>query len=193
MGVVVIGIDPGKDGFISIRRIDGSFEFIEMPEHKVPTGKISKTGREEMKSEFNPAGFVEIVDHIKEEYQGFKILGCIEEVQGRQGWSATNNFNFGHTAGLQYSVLSMIGAEIEMVKPQKWQSFMYNGFCKTMKPSSTGKTMVHDTKATSAIVAQQLAPEIDFRKTERSKEIHDGKTDSFLICMYRYQRYLQGK
>lgn len=61
---------------------------------------------------------------------------------------------------------------------------MYIGYNKVMKPSSTGKTMIHDTKATSAIVSKIIAPDIDFRKTERSKNIDDNKTDAFLICKY---------
>jgi len=105
--------------------------------------------------------------------------------------SAENNFNFGHTAGIQMLALIMLGAKITKVRPIKWQTSMYQGFSKVMVPSSTGKTMIHDTKATSAIVAVALGPDIDFRKTERSKNIDDNKTDSFLMCLYGYREFLK--
>lgn len=187
---IFFGIDPGKDGFItSYNPEQDEFKFYSMPEHKVPTGKILKSGKPEMKTEFHAEGFRKLVVDLHSEYKGCKIIASIEQVGGRQGWSAENNFNFGHTAGLQLMILIMLNADIEMVRPQKWQSFMYQGHQKVMVPSSTGKTMINDTKATSALVATSIQPTLDFRKTERSSTIHDGKTDSFLICLYRFRRY----
>lgn len=187
---VFLGIDPGKEGFITAYYPElDEFEFFSMPTHKVPNGKLLQSGKEEMVSEFHPEGFRDLVVTLHSKFKGLKVVSAIEEVIGRQGWSAQNNFNFGHTAGLQLMILIMLRADIEMVRPQKWQSFMYQGHKKVMVPSSTGKTMINDTKATSALVATTIAPNIDFTKTERSKKIHDGKTDSFLICLYRFRRY----
>lgn len=189
---VFFGIDPGKEGFITsyIPELN-EYRFYSMPEHKVPTGKLLKSGKEEMKTEFHAEGFRKLVVDLHSEYKGYKIIAAIEEVVGRQGWSAENNFNFGHTAGLQLMILIMLNADIEKVRPQKWQSFMYQGHKKVMVPSSTGKTMVNDTKATSALVATSIEPTINFKKTDRSSKIHDGKTDSFLICLYRFRRYVE--
>lgn len=188
--IVFLGLDPGKAGFITVYEPElDEYSFYPMPEHKVPTGKILKSGREEMKTEFHPEGFRDLILKLHSKYKGYKIVAAMEDVHGRQGWSAENNFNFGHTAGLQLMILIMLRAEIELVKPQKWQSFMYQGFKKVMIPSSTGKTMVNDTKATSALVATSIAPNIDFRRTERSSNLDDNKTDSFLLCLYRYRRY----
>lgn len=180
-----IGIDPGKGGFICIYNpIIGEHTFYEMPYHKVETGELLKSGKPQMKSEFHEAGLVEIVYKIHRQFKGYKIYACIEEVIGRAGWSANNNFNFGYIAGMQKLMMHFLGAEVFMVRPQKWQTMIYRGYDKVMKPSSTGKTMIHDTKATSGIVAKDMAPKIDFRKTERSKNIDDNKTDAFLICEY---------
>jgi hypothetical protein len=181
-----IGVDPGKAGFITIFK-DGQFSFYPMPEHKVETGKFSKKGKPLMKTEFHEEGFRDLVFKIARELNGYQIFAAIEEVNGRQGWSAQNNFAFGHTAGLIKMTLIMLNAKVTMVRPQKWQTEMYRDFEKVMVPSSTGKTMVHDTKATSAIVAEAMGPGIDFRKTERSKTNDDNKTDSFLICLYLYR------
>jgi hypothetical protein len=187
---IFLGIDPGKEGFITLYDPQiNDYEFYSMPYHKVPSGKKLVSGKDEMKQEFYPEGFRMLIIDLYKRCKGHRVIGVIEQVGGRQGWSAENNFNFGHTAGLQHMVLIMLKAEIEFVRPQKWQSFMYQGYQKVMVPSSTGKTMVNDTKATSALVAQAIEPTIDFTKTERSKVIHDGKTDSFLICLYGYRRF----
>jgi hypothetical protein len=191
---IFIGLDPGKEGFITIYDPQNkSYEFIEMPSHKVATGKKLKSGLDAMASEFHKEGMKDLVIHILKNYPDCKFYAVLEEVIGRQGWSAQNNFNFGHTAGLQMMVLIMIGAEISMVRPIKWQAIMYQGFEKVMIPSSTGKTMVHDTKATSKIVAQKLGPEIDFRKTTRSTNLDDNKTDSFLMALYSYVLFKKQK
>jgi hypothetical protein len=187
---IFLGIDPGKEGFITLYDPQiNDYEFYSMPYHKVPSGKKLVSGKDEMKQEFYPEGFRMLIIDLHKRCAGHRIIGAIEQVGGRQGWSAENNFNFGHTAGLQLMILIMLKAETEYVRPQKWQSFMYQGYQKVMVPSSTGKTMVNDTKATSALVAQAIEPTIDFTKTERSKVIHDGKTDSFLICLYSYRRF----
>lgn len=188
---VFLGLDPGKAGFITIYDPTiNEYDFYSMPEHKIETGIILKSGKPEMKTEFYTEGFRDLVFEIHKKYPNSQFIAAIEEVGGRQGWSAENNFNFGHTAGLQMMLLIMLRAEIELVRPQKWQSYIYQGYEKVKVPSSTGKTMVHDTKATSAIVAQDLAPTLDFKRTPRSKNIDDNKTDSFLICAYRYRRYV---
>jgi hypothetical protein len=182
-----IGVDPGKSGFITIF-VDGEYIFYAMPEHKIKTGELLKSGKPQMKTTFHEEGIKDLIFEISKRLNGYKRYACIEEVGGRQGWSANNNFNFGRVAGLQKMILIMLSCEIEMVRPQKWQSVIYQGYDKVMKPSSTGKTMVHDTKATSANVAQAMEPTINFCKTERSKKIDDNKTDSFLMCKYIEQK-----
>ena len=76
-----------------------------------------------------------------------------------------------------------------MVRPQKWQSLVRRGYDPMKVPSSTGKTMVVDSKAMAEHIATTEYPNIDFRKTERAKKNHDGKIDSFLICEYLRRTY----
>jgi len=186
--IAFIGVDPGKSGFITID-IDGSFIFIPMPEHKVETGKTLKSGKPQMKTAFNELGMRDIVLQIKEICKGRDIKVAIEEVGGRGGWSATNNFNFGYTAGLQKMIFIMLQAEITMVRPQKWQSFIRQGYPNIKKSSSTGKTMISDPKAVAKLIVDTEFPDIDFRKTERSKVDDDNKIDSFLVCQYLKRSY----
>ena len=181
--IVYIGIDPGKSGVITLFK-DNEFTFINMPEHKVPSGKLSKKGLPLMKSVFHAEGFRQLVFDISQQCKGYKIKAAIEEVGGRAGWSAQNNFAFGHTAGLQLMILIMLKAEITFVRPQKWQSYMRQGYPDLKKASASGKTMISDPKAVAKVIVDTEYPNIDFRKSERANLDDDNRIDSFLICLY---------
>lgn len=183
---IYFGIDPGKSGFITA--FDGiDFYFYKMPTHKVESGKLLKSGKPQMKEEFNEKGFKDLVFKINNDFKGCKKIFAIEDVGGRQGWSAQNNFNFGHTAGLQRMIPIMLGVEYILVRPQKWQSFMRQGYKEIKKSSSTGKTQVLDPKAIAELIVDTEYPNIDFRKSSRATKKDDNKVDSFLICLYLYR------
>jgi hypothetical protein len=188
--ICYIGIDPGKTGFISTwNKLDG-YSFYPMPYKKVDTGELTKTGKPVMKSVFHEKGLELIsqqifVNNWEKCKGGFKI--AIEEVGGRGGWSATNNFNFGHVAGLiKMAFMHFVEDESEfvMVRPQKWQSYMRQGYPDLKKASSTGKTQIRDPKAVAQLIVDTEFPNLDFRKTERAKKNDDNKIDSFLILQY---------
>ena len=188
MKEILLGMDPGKEGYITAW--DGKeFKFYSMPTHKVETGKLLKSGKPQMKDEFHISGIVLLIKKLHSDWKNCKLIAAIEEVGGRGGWSATNNFNFGHTAGMQRMIFEMLDAEIIMVRPQKWQSVVRRGYDLMKVKSSTGKTMVVDSKMMAEHIATTEYPGIDFRKTERSTNNHDGKMDSFLICLYLMRTY----
>ena len=185
-----MGMDIGKDGYITA--FDGKdYTFYGIPTHRVETGKMLKSGKSETKPEFYISGFVDLVFQIRKDFPSGEnhIMVAIEDVGGRGGWSATNNFNFGHTAGIQRMVFEMLRAEIIMVRPQKWQSVVRRGYDIKKIPSSTGKTMVVDSKHMAEHIATKEYPNIDFRKSTRATNNHDGKIDSFLICLYLIRTY----
>ena len=188
MKEILFGMDPGKEGFITA--FDGKkFTFYAMPTHKVETGEVLENGKPKMKTEFHINGLTDTIRQIHSDFKGCKLIAAIEQVGGRGGWSATNNFNFGYTAGLQRMMFEILGAEIIMVRPQKWQSVVRQGYDLKKVKSSSGKTMVVDSKMMAEHIATTEYPEIDFRKTERSKVNHDGKCDSFLICLYNIRTH----
>ena len=49
---IYIGMDIGKDGYTTILK-DGEFIFYAMPEHKIETGKLLKSGKPQMKKAFH--------------------------------------------------------------------------------------------------------------------------------------------
>lgn len=183
--IAYIGIDPGKTGFITLL-MDNEFTFYQMPYHKVDTGELSKkTGKPVMKSEFNELGLLSLALEIRKKVEGYETKIAIEKVGGRGGWSATNNFNFGDTNGLQKFLAMIInGKRPLLVRPQKWQTYMRQGYPDIKKASSSGKTMISDPKAVAKAIVDAEYPDIDFRKTERAKKDDDNKIDSFLICIY---------
>ena len=170
--VAYVGIDPGKMGFITILK-DDKITFFPMPFERV-----------DGKSVFCETCLKPLVEDIASICEGYKIKVAIEQVQGRGGWSATNNFNFGYVAGLQKMMMIMLDADILMVRPQKWQAEMRKGYEAIKKSSSTGKTMVNDSKAIAEFIALTEWPEVDFRKSTRAKTNDDNKIDSFLIAQY---------
>ena len=185
---ILFGMDPGKDGYITAWN-GNKFTFYGMPTHKVDTGEVLKSGKPKMKTEFHINGLANLVFIIKRDFPEHNFKVAIEEVGGRGGWSATNNFNFGHTAGLQRMIFEMLNAKIIMVRPQKWQSVVRQGYELKKVRSSSGKTMVVDSKMMAEHIATTEYPNIDFRKTERAKKNHDGKMDSFLICLYNIRTH----
>lgn len=184
MKKAILAIDPGKAGFICLY-INKKYFFYPMPYHKVDSGEKLKNGKPKMKLEFYECGFRDLVLELNEKVRGYELHAVIEEVIGREDWSAQNTFNFGYVAGMQKMICVMLGVKAEMVRPQKWQAFMYKGIKKIMKPSKSGKTMVHDTKATSIMVAKMLGGDLDFRRTVRCDDADDNKTDAFLMCEYK--------
>lgn len=189
--IVYFGLDPGKDGHLTAFTEKGGYKFYPMPEHKVPSGKLLKSGKPQMKTEFHLSGLANLAWEIACDFplSVYSLVAGIEEVGGRGGWGATQNFSFGHIAGMQRMIFEMLSAEIIMVRPQKWQSFVRKGYTLIKNPSSSGKTMVVDSKAMAEQICVSEFPNIDFRKTERATKNHDGKCDSFLICNYIKKTY----
>ena len=172
MKKIYIGIDPGKQGFIAIIKDEENI-FFPMPYERV-----------EGKSVFCEKCLKPLMQDIADVCEGYEIKVAIELVGGRGGWSSTNNFNFGYTAGLQKMMMIMLDADILMVRPQKWQSVMRQGYPAMKKASSTGKTQVTDSKAIAEFIAVSEWPEIDFRKSTRARKNDDNKIDAFLLAQY---------
>lgn len=73
-------------------------------------------------------------------------------------------------------LLTALCVPFEIVSPRKWQSDMFVGINR------------NDTKAASALVAQRLRPDVDWRASPRCRKPHDGLTDAFCIAEYGRRR-----
>ena len=166
-----IGIDPGKKGFVTA--IINSKEYLFSP--------IPLIGKE-----------VDIheLDKIIKDFMLCDDIHCvIEDLHSIFGASSKSTFSFGFICGATEAVLIANKMSFTKIKPKEWQKQMWQGIPVQKKPSSTGKTMVNDTKLMSLMAAKRLFPNIDLRATNRSKNPHDGKVDSLLLASYCEKNY----
>ena len=161
-------IDPGKNGYISAFDDEGGYYSSSIP----LIGKIIDTHQlNEFLVKWKDAHFV------------------IEDVHSIFGVSSKATFSFGFVCGIIEGLLVANNISFTRVQPKVWQKECWQGVPLQQKPSSTGKTMVTDTKAMSLIAAKRLFPEIDFRDNPRCKNPHDGKVDATLIAEYCRRKF----
>jgi hypothetical protein len=167
----IIGVDPGKDGACTIMDING-----KIIEKKV----MPKIGKEFDSQEFNNF-ILKYKDDISHVY--------IENVHAIFGASAKSTFSFGKVCGLIEGIILSHKIPFTLIYPKKWQSIMFEGIPEQRKPSKINKNGKFvkgriDTKVMSELACRRLFPNEDLRATERSKKVHDGITDSILLCEY---------
>lgn len=149
-----IGIDVGAKGYIAVFK-DGEWQYFPL---------LSS----------NP---LDITDYLRQ----FAISECvcvIEDVRAIHGSGATATFNFGYGKGILIGILTALAIPYTQVAPKKWQKEMWDN---TDKVNSGDKI---DTKKTSINCAKRLFPHIDFRRTEKCKNVDDNKVDATLLCEY---------
>lgn len=172
-GKTYIGIDPGKNGFISAYNEEVGFKFYPIPliNKELDIQALDRYFTL-IKSDFD------INDFDDDSY-------CvIEDVHAKFGAAAGATFEFGYVCGILEGIVVARRIPYTKVAPKKWQKQMWEGVPLIQKPSSTGKTQVNDTKAMSLMAAKRMFPGIDLRENERCKKPHDGKIDSLLLCEY---------
>ena len=165
-----IGVDPGREGFISIVRGD-TWQHYEMPK----IGKLVDV------NELNKI-FFEISQYRD-------ILVGIEDVHAIYGSSAGSTFSFGYICGIIEGIVVANNIPLIKIQPKKWQKEMWEGVPLHKKTSSTGKAQVTDTKATSLVAVKRLYPMMDLRRNERCRMPDNNKVDSILIATYLKRNY----
>ncbi len=168
---VFIGIDVGKDGGV-----------VCISEHGVILTKrtIPKIG--------DKVDYKLIFLHLLH-YKNFDVTVAIEDVHGFVGASTKATFNFGHIAGVKLGMTEALSVLYDyryvMVQPKEWQSAIWKNCDKVYKPKKPKqRTRRVDPKKTSLMAAKRLFPNVDFRRTEKCKNEHDGLVDAALIALY---------
>lgn len=159
----VIGVDPGKEGFITIMKETGIQHF--------PMPKIGK--------EVDLHGLAELMVKILEGCDENNTIVVIEDVHALHNSSAASTWNFGFVCGVLRMSFVMCGLPIVLVTPKKWQKEMYEG----IKIDPNKKVM-------SVMAAKRLFPSQDLRRTPNCKKPDDNLTDSLLIAEYGRRHYL---
>lgn len=159
----VIGIDPGKEGFITVMKCD-NIQHFAMP-------KVGK--------EVDLHALSNLILEISEKCDSYNTVVVIEDVHALAGSAATATFNFGGICYALRMAFIMLGFRIILVAPKKWQKEMFEG----IRPDPNKKVM-------SILAAKRLFPNQDLRRTQSCKKPDDNLTDSLLIAEYGRRHYL---
>lgn len=157
--VLICGIDPGKQGAIVI--LDDKTVVYKTV---MPVIKSSKK-----KPEYDIQRIVDVFKEWRPE------LTLIEKalLHPRSGKSAY--YGNGFCNGLFQGILAALKLPYDIVAPKIWQKHMFQGLNQK------------DTKQASIMSARRLAPEVDWRATDKSSNYHDGLTDAFNIATYAFR------
>lgn len=124
------------------------------------------------------------------------IVCVIEDVHAIFGSSAKATFQFGFNKGYLIGLLTANQIPYVLVQPKEWQREMWgnsdmvvNYKTVTVKGKETTRKEVN-TKQTSINACKRLFPNLDLRKSERSKKIDDNKVDSILMSEYARRKNL---
>ena len=153
--MIIIGIDPGVSGAISILKNKKVIDAIDMP--TMIDGKKNK-------KQVNAS---QVSNIIKERLNsGEEIIVVVEHVNAMPGQGVTSMFNFGQSFGVIKGICSALSLPIYFIRPTKWKK--YFNLIKTNKDASRTKVI-------------QIYPEIS-SKLYRKKD--SNKADAILIARY---------
>lgn len=169
-----IGIDVGAKGYIAIQ-IDGEWSHVSIADCDLY--QLSK-----------------LFSNIRANNN--RISCAIEDVHAIYGSSAKSTFQFGFNKGYLIGLLAANKIPYTLVAPKEWQKEMWGNSdmvvtykTVTIKGKQVSKKEVN-TKQTSINCAKRLFPTMDFRKSERAKNIDDNKVDATLLCEYARRKNL---
>jgi len=176
-----IGIDPGKTGYTVVMNED---KFIV---ECFPTPLIGKEYDKQL-----------MKDYLKTASKLGDVHAVLEDVHATQMGGKVRNFDFGRGKGLWEMALMALDIPHTMVTPKEWQKYMWQGAKIQYKPTKRitkagNAVKAIDTKATSALAAKNLRPDIEWRRIGKkgtpTTKIDDGFVDAYLMCEYCRRKF----
>ena len=153
--MIIIGIDPGINGAISVIENKKILEVYDTP--TMIDGKKNK-------KQINGA---QVTNIIKERLKdGKEVIVVVEHVNAMPGQGVTSMFNFGQSFGVIKGICAALGLPIYFVRPSKWKKHF--NLIKTNKDASRTKVI-------------EAYPEIS-SKLHRKKD--SNRADAILIALY---------
>lgn len=169
-----IGIDPGARGMI-VTQYKGEFKHYSIADNDLYQ-------------------LADIMAEIRRKYPN--IVCVMEEIHAIYGSSAKATFSFGEIFGKLQALLAANKIPFVLVPPKTWQKEIWINSdlvvtykSVTIKGKATTKKEVN-TKATSINAAKRLFPTMDFRRTDRCKNIDDNLVDAVLMSEYARRKNL---
>ena len=160
--MIIIGIDPGISGAISILKNKKVIEVYDTP--TMIDGKKNKR-------QVNGAQVSNIIKERLNEENEINVV--VEHVNAMPGQGVTSMFNFGQSFGVIKGICSALTLPIYFVRPSKWKKHF--NLIKTNKDASRTKAI-------------EIYPEIS-AKLSRKKD--GNKADAILIARYFNDTQLQ--
>ena len=153
--MIIIGIDPGINGAISILENKKILEVYDTP--TMIDGKKNKR-------QINSA---QVSNIIKERLNENKeVIVVVEQVNAMPGQGVTSMFNFGQSFGVIKGICAALSLPIYFVRPAKWKKHF--NLIKTNKDASRTKVI-------------EVYPELS-SKLHRKKD--SNRADAILIALY---------
>lgn len=166
---MIVGIDNGLDGGIVFLN-ETSKRCNVISTHVMPT--VGQTGGKGKRA-YDVPGMVMLMRKLVPDLS----MVFLERAQAMPKQGVSSTFSIGYGFGLWQGILASLEVPYEIVGPRTWQQEMFQGVDS------------RDTKRASAIIAGRLAPNIDWRATERCRKPHDGLTDALCIAEYGRRKY----
>ena len=153
--MIIIGVDPGINGAISILENKKIIEVYDTP--TMIEGKKNKR-------QINGAQVANIIkERINDEKE---VVVVVEHVNAMPGQGVTSMFNFGQSFGVIKGICAALNLPIYFVRPTKWKKHF--NLIKTNKDASRTKVI-------------EAYPEIS-SKLHRKKD--SNRADAILIALY---------
>jgi len=153
--MIIIGIDPGISGAISVIENKKILEVYDTP--TMIEGKKNKR-------QVNSAQVTNIIKERLNERKDVAVV--VEQVNAMPGQGVTSMFNFGQSFGVIKGVCAALSLPIHFVRPTKWKKHF--NLIKTNKDASRTKVI-------------EAYPEIS-SKLHRKKD--SNRADAILIALY---------
>ena len=158
--MIIIGIDPGVSGAISILEDKKVIEVFDMP--TMIDGKKNK----------RQVNGSQVSNIIKENlYNDKETIVVVEQVNAMPGQGVTSMFNFGQSFGVIKGVCAALSLPIYFIRPTKWKKHF--NLIKTNKDASRTKVI-------------EIYPEIS-SKISRKKD--SNKAEAILIASFFNNTY----
>jgi len=155
--MIIIGIDPGITGAISVLENKKVIEVYDTP--TMIDGKKNKR-------QVNGAQVSNIIKESLNKDKDKEVVVVVEHVNAMPGQGVTSMFNFGQSFGVIKGICSALSLPIYFVRPAKWKKHF--NLIKTNKDASRTKVI-------------QIYPGVS-SKLSRKKD--SNKADAILIARY---------
>lgn len=155
-----VGVDIGLDGAISVLNDK------QKVRHMFPMNVIK--GK---KTNYDIPAIVKIFETLKEHDELFVV---IEKPIPRPIISCNANFMLGGGLFLFEAIMVALRISYQIITARTWQKDILKGLPK-------------DTKTASIMFCKRKWPDVNLKKTVRSKKDHDGISDSILLALFGFK------